>query len=155
MVRDELLVERARNRGLQNRPGVVTQVRWWKDKLVYQVAKDSLRRTISWTDSTLRAYHTAHPRSFRDSTGTVLQFDAVRDDVLREWYAVTLSERIVRRLAELRRQYPVTVDEDNLKRIPADAENDPRAIDVVVAKKGGTFPRPAFPTIDPFWQTWQ
>ena len=155
MVRDELLVERARNRRLHERPEVSTQVRWWKDKLLYQVAKDSLRRAIGWTDSTLQAYYAAHPRSFRDSSGNVLPFGFVRDDVLREWYALTLSERIVRRLAELRRQFPVTVDEDALKRIPVDAENNPRAIDIVAAKKGGTFPRPAFPTIDPFWQTWQ
>lgn len=155
MVRDELLVERARNRRLHERPEVSTQVRWWKFKLLYQVAKDSLRRAISWTDSTLQAYYAAHPRSFRDSSGNVLPFGFVRDDVLREWYALTLSERIVHRLAELRRQFPVTVDEDALKRIPVDAENNPRAIDIVVAKKGGTFPRPAFPTIDPFWQTWQ
>jgi hypothetical protein len=155
MVRDELLVERARNRRLQERPGVITQVRWWKDKLLYQVAKDSLRREIGWTDSTLQAYYAAHPRSFQDSSDSVLPFGVVRDDVLREWYAVTLSERVVRRLAELRHQFQVTVDEDALKRIPVDAENSPRAIDIVVAKKGGTFPRPAFPTIDPFWQTWQ
>ncbi|MCC6397740.1 MAG: hypothetical protein IT282_12040, partial [Bacteroidetes bacterium] len=125
------------------------------DKLLFQVAKDSLRRTIGWTDSTLRAYYAAHPRTFRDSSGSVMPFDAVRDDVLREWYAVTLSERIFRRLAELREHYAVTVNESDLKRIPVDAENDPRAIDIVVAKKGGTFPRPAFPTIDLFWQTWQ
>ncbi|HSQ77249.1 MAG TPA: hypothetical protein VLT13_16925, partial [Bacteroidota bacterium] len=86
---------------------------------------------------------------------SVLPFGVVRDDVLREWYALILSERVVRRLAELRHQFQVTVDEDALKRIPVDAENSPRAIDIVVAKKGGTFPRPAFPTIDPFWQTWQ
>ena len=155
MVRDELLVERARNRRLQERPGVITQVLWWKDKLLYQVAKDSLRREIGWTDSTLQAYYAAHPRSFQDSSGSVLPFGVVRDDVLREWYALILSERVVRRLAELRHQFQVTVDEDALKRIPVDAENSPRAIDIVVAKKGGTFPRPAFPTIDPFWQTWQ
>jgi hypothetical protein len=155
MVRDELLVERARSRSMQERPSVVTQVRWWKDKLLFQVAKDSLRKTIGWTDSTLQAYYAAHPRSFRDSSGSIPPFADVRDDVLREWYAVALSERIFRRLAELRQQYPVTVNEDDLKRIPVDAENDPRAIDIVVAKKGGTFPRPAFPTIDPFWQTWQ
>jgi hypothetical protein len=34
-------------------------------------------------------------------------------------------------------------------------ENDPKAIDVYIAKTRGTFPHPAFPTIDYDWQTWQ
>jgi len=34
-------------------------------------------------------------------------------------------------------------------------EPDARAIDTYFAKKGGTFPRPAFPTIDYEWQGWQ
>ncbi len=155
MVRDELLVRRAMNRRLEERPGVVVQKRWWRDKLLYQVAKDSLRRTITWSDSTLQDWYVQHPGSFRDSAGVVRPYDEVRDDVLREWYERALSERLLRALTRLKAQYPVSVDEHNLRRIPVDAEHDPRAIDVVVAKKGGTFPRPAFPTIDVFWQTWQ
>jgi hypothetical protein len=58
-------------------------------------------------------------------------------------------------LTELKNRYPVSIDEAALQRVPVDAEQDPRAIDVFVAKKGGTFPRPAYPTIDAFWQTWQ
>jgi len=41
-----------------------------------------------------------------------------------------------------------------LNKLPVDLENDPRAIDVYIAKPRGIFPRPAFPTIDYDWQTW-
>ena len=41
-----------------------------------------------------------------------------------------------------------------LKDLYVDTENDPRAIDVYSVKKGGIFPRPAFPTIDYEWQAW-
>jgi len=51
--------------------------------------------------------------------------------------------------------HSVTVDRAVLNSIPVDAENDPRAIEVYTVKKGGTFPHPAFPTIDRSWQTWQ
>ena len=155
MVRDELLVRRARARGLHERPGVVAQRTWWEDKLLYQVAKDSLSRTITWTDTTLREYFDKHPRLHRDGTGTMRRFEEAKEDVLREWYAMALSERMLRRLNALKGRYPVSVDDAALRRVPVDAEADPRAIDVAVAKKGGTFPRPAYPTIDPFWQTWQ
>jgi hypothetical protein len=155
MVRDELLVRRARARGLHERPGVVAQRRWWEDKLLFQVAKDSLSRTITWTDTTLRAYFDKHPRLHRDATGKARRFEEAKDDVLREWYDMALTERIFHRLTVLKDRYPVSIDEAALRRVPVDAEQDPRAIDVVVAKKGGTFPRPAYPTIDAFWQTWQ
>ena len=155
MVRDELLVRKATDRKLQNRPGVTAQKRWWEDKLLYQVAKDSLAKTITWTDSTLRAYYDAHPRFRRDPLGKPQSFDQAKDDVLREWYGIALNERVLHRLNALRSRYPVAVDDKALARVPVDADVDPRAIDVVVAKKGGTFPRPAFPTIDPYWQTWR
>lgn len=155
MVRDELLVERAMARRLQERPAVVAQKRWWEDKLLYQVAKDSLAKTITWTDSTLRVYYDAHPRFRRNALGKQQRFEDAREDVLREWYGIALNERVLRRLNELRSRYPVMVDDNALARVPVDAQHDPRAIDVAVAKKGGTFPRPAFPSIDPYWQTWQ
>jgi hypothetical protein len=155
MVRDRLLVRTALKRGLQHRPSVVSEKRWWREKLLYQVAKDSIMRTIGWTDSTLHAYYDAHPRSFRDSTGAVRPFDSVKDDVLREWYDLELKKRTLHALAALKRTYPVSIDEKALKNIPVDAENNPRAIDVYTVKKGGTFPHPAFPAIDYSWQTWQ
>jgi hypothetical protein len=155
MVRDRLLVKAAYDRGLQRRPGVTTQLRWWNEKLLYQVAKDSIKKTIGWSDTTLRDYYTQQPGSFRDSSGRLRPFDQVKDDVLREWYEGELAWRVLRALNRAKQQFPVTVDEGALKSIPVDAENDPRAIEVYAVKKGGTFARPAFPTIDTFWQSWQ
>lgn len=155
MIRDRLLVDAALRRGMQNRPAVIHQKRWWRDKLLYQVAKDSIMRTIGWTDSTLRAYYAEHSRSFRDSSGAVRPFEEVKEDVLREWYDLELKSRVLHTLNRLKRRFAVTIDEEALRGIPLDAENDPRAIDVYTVKKGGTFPHPAFPTIDHFWQTWQ
>jgi hypothetical protein len=155
MVRDELLVLRATERKLHTHPGVAAQKRWWEDKLLYQVAKDSMAKTITWTDSTLQAYFDAHPRFRRDALGKPQTFGQAKEDVLREWYSMALTQRMVHRLQELKGAYPVAVDEKALSRVPVDAEHDPRAIEMTAAKKGGTFPRPAFPTIDPFWQTWQ
>jgi hypothetical protein len=155
MVRDRMLVKTALARGLQHRPSVVLQKRWWKEKLLYQVAMDSIKRTIIWGDSTLLAYYAQHPRAFRDSTGDARPFGEVRDDVLREWYDLELKARVLRALQRLKSMHSVTVDRAVLNSIPVDAENDPRAIEVYTVKKGGTFPRPAFPTIDRSWQTWQ
>jgi hypothetical protein len=155
MVRDRMLVKRALRRGLQHRSSVVMQQRWWKEKLLYQVAMDSIRKTIGWEDSTLQAYYVRHPRSFTDSAGVPRPFEEVKDDILREWYDREVKARVFRTLVRLKVVHPVTVDEHMLSTIPVDAENDPRAIEVYTVKKGGTFPHPAFPTIDGFWQSWQ
>jgi len=155
MVRDRILVRTALTRGLQHRPTVVSEKRWWKEKLLYQVAKDSIMRTIDWSDSTLHAYYDSHPRSFRDSTGSVSPFETVKEHVLREWYDIELKKRTYRRLSEMKKVHHVTINQDVLSSIPIDAENDPRAIDVYTVKKGGTFPHPAFPSIDYSWQSWQ
>jgi hypothetical protein len=154
MVRDHLLVERARSRGYGTDPAVLVQTGWWRDKFLYQVEKDSLLRTIEWTDSTLREYHAQHPRLFRDQNGGVRSFDEAREDVLREWHTEALSRLLLHRLAGLKRQFPVAIHGDVLRQVPVDDEQDPRAIDVYTVKKGGTFPRPAF-AIDPFWRAWQ
>jgi hypothetical protein len=49
----------------------------------------------------------------------------------------------------------VVVFEKILSDLPVANESDPRAIDVYFAKKGGTFPHPAFPAIDYDWQSWE
>lgn len=155
MVRDRLLVDRAFQRGLQNRPSVTTQLEWWTEKFLYQAEKDSLARTVGWSDSSLRAYFASHQKSFRRADGSVLPYEEVKEDVLREYYARVLAEKTLRRLAVLRRSHPVAIDDRALGDVPVDAAGDPRAMDIYVVKKGGTLPRPAFPTIDMSWQTWQ
>jgi hypothetical protein len=66
-----------------------------------------------------------------------------------------MRESLRQRLTSLRRKYPVVEDAAVLASVPVDASNEPRTIDLYAVKKGGTFPRPAFPTIDAAWQTWE
>jgi len=155
MVRDHLLVRRAYERGLQNRPGVNEQITWWQHKLLYQAEKDSLSKTIGWSDSTLRSHFATYPARFRGAGGTNRTFDEARDDVLRDWYSAVMIEKTHRRLTALRRVLPVAVDSAALSSVPVDAANDPRTIDFYAVKKGGTFPHPVSPSIDPAWRAWE
>jgi hypothetical protein len=61
---------------------------------------------------------------------------------------------MLHRLVALKRQYRVVVKDDVLSDLPVDVENNPKAIDAYIAKKGGTFPHPAFPVIDFGWAAW-
>lgn len=155
MVRDTLLVERAFERRLQFAGTVQQQKKWWEEKVLYELAKSMIRDSIPVDEAKLREYYARHARDYRDSAGQVQPYDRVADDVRREYYAGALTERMLHRVLALKSRFTVTVNEAALKRLPAEGEDDPGAIDVYAVKKGGTFPRPAFPTIDYGWQSWE
>jgi hypothetical protein len=154
MVRDRLLVDRATKRNLQERDPVKKQLRWWEDKILFGEEKLMLGSSIALSDSAFRAYYDSHARDYRTDSGGVQPFERVRDQVRKEYYTFELRKNMLHRLAALKRQYPVSVKDDVLSGLPVDVENNPKAIDAYIAKKGGTFPHPAFPVIDFEWATW-
>lgn len=155
MVRDGLLIERATKREMPKRESVRTQKGWWEDKVLYALEKKRLTDSISISDDELRSYYRDHARAYRDSSGKSLSFDQAKENVRKDYYSFEVMKQLLHRIIALKRKYPVELYEDVLRTLPVDTENDPKAIDVYIAKKGGTFPHPAFPTIDYDWQAWQ
>jgi len=154
MVRDNLLVKRSYQRGLQNREIVKTQKQWWKEKILYSATKSNLIQSIEANDAQLREYYLKNKRSYRNRTGEVIPFNKAKWDVRRDYYSSEITKKLLHRILNLRQQYKVEIYEDILNRLFVNMENDSKAIDVYVVKKGGTFPRPAFPTIDNDWKNW-
>ncbi len=155
MVRNGLLIERAEGRHLGNRPAVKEQKAWWKDKILYAFEKKKIAGSIVVNDSLLSAYYRSHHAAYARALGDTVTYETALPDVRRDVVTAKMSSLMLHRLLALRRKYPVTIAENVLAALPVDSENDPRAIDVYIAKKGGTFPHPAFPTIDYDWQTWE
>jgi hypothetical protein len=154
MVRDRLLVDRAIARSLQDRDPVKKQLRWWEDKILFGEEKTMLGGAIALGDSACRAYYEAHAKDYRSDSAALRPFEQVREQVRKDLYAFELKKSMLHRIIALKRKYRVAVHEDVLESLPVDVENNPKAIDVYIAKKGGTFPHPAFPVIDFEWQTW-
>ncbi len=155
MVRDRFLAERALQRGYQKKKVVKAQLQWWKDKIVYELRKAALADSITLDDSALHKYYNQHPRDYRDTTLTLLPFDQVKDNVKKDHYNAELTKLMLHCILALKQKYHVTVYEKELQSLHVDSENDPRAIEVYAVKKGGTFPHPAFPSIDHEWSTWE
>jgi len=155
MVRDGLLIERAERRHLDKLAIVKEQKGWWTDKILYASEKQALSETIAVKDSLLSVYFVEHRARYAHAKGDTVTFRGAADEVRRDFVSEKMTSVLFHRLVELRRKYQVTIAEDVLASLPVDTANDPKAIDVYVAKKGGTFPHPAFPTIDDDWQTWQ
>lgn len=153
MVRDYLLTERARERKLNALPGVRMQKSWWEHKLLFQAGLNSLQAAIPVKDSVLQDYYASHRHDYRDSAGALQPFDRAHDDVLRDYYRFETARRVHSRVVVLRRKYPVEIRKEVLNGIKV-PEGEKKAIDVYTVKKGGTLPRPAFPTVDVAWDSW-
>ncbi len=59
---------------------------------------------------------------------------------------------LVRRLEQLKKSYTVTIDMETLAVLQASLGIERQPVEIFYYKPGGTFPRVAFPTIDPAWQ---
>jgi hypothetical protein len=153
MVRDKLLVDRAFHRNLQNREAVRSQKKWWEEKLLFEVEKKSIQDSISFSDKILEAYFQNNRRHYKDPKGEALSFTDAKEDVLRDYFEFEMTKRTLHKINAMKAKYTVTVSDSVLARIPVDG--DPKAIDLYTVKKGGTFPRPAFPVIDMMWETWR
>ncbi len=132
MVRDHLLIKRAYDRGLQNTPKVKEQTNWWRDKIVYAVVRDDLANSVG--------LNIELPSVNKTKNGDKRQ---------------ELIEKMFRKLQELKKNYKVVVNEKILKRVEVKTSDNPRAVDFYIVKKGGTFPHPAYPSIDMTWEKWQ
>lgn len=154
MVRDRLLTERAYARRLQERERVVKEKKWWEEKLMYQVAKARIVDSIPRSDSLLSAYFEKHRTSYKTPKGGGIDSQPIKEEIWKDYYADELTSRMLHELLQLKQKYGVSVDEKALKQLPFDIENQPRTIDVYTVKVGGILPRPAFPTIDYDWKSW-
>jgi hypothetical protein len=153
MVRDRLLMRRARERRLQEKDQVREQMKWWEEKILYDLMKESLADSLRPEDQAVRAFYDLHAGRYRDRNDGILPYEKAKDDARKDLLEEEYAKRLYRRLAFLRKKYPVAVFERTLASLRVDEEA--KAIDVYAVKKGGTLPRPAFPSIDDRWQAWR
>lgn len=154
MVRDRLLFERATALGLRHLTTVQTQKKWWLDKSTSSYAKNELEAGIDITEPALRQYYNAHKNDYRNSNGEPQSFETIKQRVTSDAFAAERQKRLLHKILELKKHYRVVVNDTVLAQVPIDTPSDPNPIEVYVAKTGGAFPRPAFPTIGYDWQTW-
>src|ERR1035437_5694300 len=131
MVRDNSLTKIAFSKGYQNKKSVREQLGWWKDKIVYAVVRDEILGSALLGNTNESFKYENKPLS---------------DDA---------NKKLLHKVLALKQKYKIKINKDLLAEIKVENENDPKSIDVYAVKKGGIFPRPAFPSIDILWQNWQ
>lgn len=136
MVRDKLLIAKAYQNGFNKSEWVIKQSNWWKDKISYSVYRNELANSITLNSEEIKLVD-AKSKS--------------QSELLSE----KLSKKILYKILELKKKYSIKIYENVLDNISVTSENDKKAIDMYVVKRGNLIPRPAFPSIDNDWANWE
>ncbi|HEX9253779.1 MAG TPA: peptidylprolyl isomerase, partial [Ignavibacteriaceae bacterium] len=136
MVRDKLVTNQAFQKGYDKSDWVVRQSDWWKQKICYSAYLNELANSITL-----------------DSEEIKLADEKNRSQS--ELLSEKLSKKILYKVLELKKNYKITVNKELLDDIKVSSENDKKAIDMYIVKRGNLVPRQAFPTIDNEWVNWE
>jgi hypothetical protein len=136
MVRDKLLMEIATQKGYNKTPWVKKQSDWWRDKIVYSVYRNELTKSITLNSSEINLV-----KNKKESQSEIV--------------SAKLSEMILHKILELKNKYKISINKDLLNKIKVSSENDKKAIDMYIVKRGNLIPRLAYPSIDNEWVSWE
>lgn len=136
MVRDNFLTTQAFQKGYNKSVWVKKQAEWWKDKISYSAYRNELANSIILNSEEQRLLDTK-----KQSQSEIMSEE--------------LSKKILHKVLELKKKYKVDINEKILETIKVSTENDKKAIELYIAKRGNLIPRPAFPSIDNDWVNWE
>jgi hypothetical protein len=136
MVRDKLLTAKAYQNGYNKSEWVIKQAGWWKDKISYSAYRNELANSVTLNSEEIELVDT------KSKSQT-------------ELLSEKLSKKILYKILELKKKYKVTINKNVLDDIKVSSENDKKAIDMYIVKRGNLIPRQAFPTIDIDWASWE
>jgi len=136
MIRDNLLTEIASQKGYNKVPWVKKQSDWWRDKIVYSVYRNELAKSITLNSNEINLV-----KDKKESQSEIM--------------SEKLSEKILHKILELKKKYKISINNDVLNKIKVSSENDKKAIDMYIVKRGNLIPRLAYPSIDNDWASWE
>jgi hypothetical protein len=151
MVQDRILSQEAYSRRLNMQENVRRESEKWEPKILYLAERQNILRTISISDSTVKAEFEKQKKS--KNVGKSLGFgdSGVREDLYRQ----EEMKAVFRTLQHLQKEIPIVVQESTVQRLSEKIEKEINPIDIIFYKPGGTYPRIAFPTIDAWWQAYE
>ena len=154
MVRDYLLVQKAKAIGIDSWQTVLTQKKWWQDKIVYNAVKANIASSIHYEEDDLQVFYKKNVNHYRYKNGEVIPFDKCRENIESDYIKEKYMSTLVHDVLKLKNEYNIQINEELLKALKIADEENPEAIDFYVIKKGGLLPRQPYPTIDWEWQQW-
>jgi len=136
MVRDKFLTKQAYKNGYDTDEWVQKQAGWWRDKISYSTYRNELANSVVLNSEEMRALNEKNKSES-------------------EIMSQELSKKIFTKVRELKKKYTININNDVLDKIEVSSENDKRAIEMFIVKRGNLIPRPVFPSIDNDWASWE
>lgn len=153
MVQDRILSQEAYSRRLNMKENVRREFRKWEPKILYLAERQSILRTISISDSSVKTEYEKQKKS--KSAGKSFGSGESAESVREELYRQEEMKAVFRTLQRLQKEIPIVVHEGTVQKLSEKIEKEINPIDVIFYKPGGTYPRIAFPTIDAWWQAYE
>ncbi|MGB2869219.1 MAG: peptidylprolyl isomerase [Bacteroidota bacterium] len=155
MVQDKLLIEEAYRRGFQTVDTVRHETAIWEAKFLYLAGRAHVLKSASVDESHLRSLYDERKKQFRRESQNIPTFESVKEEMRAEALGEQEGILLLQALEILKARYPVVVNKERLSQLSRTSTQDRQAIDMIIYKPGGTFPRVAFPTIDEAWSRLQ
>ncbi len=154
MVRDYLLIQRARELKYDEKDEVRAQVGWWRDKIIFNAVKADIANSIKFDEADLSEFYNNNIKNYVNSANDIIPFEKAKKNVRSDFVKETYMNKLMHRVLKLKQDYEIYIDKTALDNLQVDDEENPKAIDLYAVKKGGLLPRQPVPTIDWEWQLW-
>ncbi len=149
MMKNDAFVSIARKDGFEDSSFVAEDLKEWKDKWTYEAYRRYLVRNIKVTDEEVKAYFKKNWRLLGVANVDTTQFENYK---IEAYNALLLQKQLLflnKKIAELKKKYPVRVDEKKLEALDLPEGKNHRSFSFLVLKRFSG--QMVFPSVDPNW----
>jgi tetratricopeptide (TPR) repeat protein len=148
-IRNYFFVKEAVSLGLNNSGEVINQLESWRNKWVYEEARQFYTKDIKIDNTDAKKYFNDHVSRYRSQDGKKPEFSEVANQVKRDAYIKQAKEILQKKIEQLKKNTLVKINRSVLDTITVSDSDKPSAINVFLFKSSSG--RLAFPSVDPAW----
>lgn len=149
-IRDYFLVQRAKQMNLQREQKVGRELNLWRDKWVFDETRRYLVRNLKLDEKEIKSYFFENKNRYKINKEQEPKYTSFKRKVKEDLYRYQTNLILEKEAESLKSRFPVVINYDVLDTITVTDFNKPNRMNIQIFK-GGTN-RPAFPSVDPFWE---
>ena len=148
-VRNYFFTTEAQDRNLDQAPSVQHELISWRDKWVYEEARNHYTKNIHLTDAQIREFFSNNSYRYKIRRDTEPIFEDFARQAQRDGYIEVAQKILTRTIDSLKTVYPVIINQAVLDTITVTRSQKSRWLSVQVFKQSSK--RMAQPIVDPVW----
>jgi hypothetical protein len=150
-IRDYFLVQRAKQMNLQREQKVDRELNLWRDKWVFDETRRYLVRNLKLNENEIKSYFSENKNHYKINKEQEPSYTSFKSKAREDLYRYQTNLILEKQVESLKKLYPVIINNTVLDTITVTDFDKPNRMNIQIFK-GGTN-RPAFPTVDPFWES--